>query len=261
MFHLSTTICTETLLNGQPSSTLLIYFSGILGFTSNGNNFCQARAYTPLLSTLIYIQRILLLKWALPFRAYTYIYLPKRSASGQQDAIQEVRRTSLTFGCDGPFHELLSLRNFGKAWARDEPPSVFLQWSDDGQVVSYNDDMHFSIQQFRLLINHFLTAAETLSKRLLVGIQPQIDLSQLQDKISNNQLDFSFVHHGPNRLKQEHLRLLTNGNIYGGTSLMHNGEWNRAAVVDYLKTVSQFKKTLVGGLYTACRQAPRAEEL
>lgn len=41
--------------NGQPSSTLLVYFSSILSFSNNANDFSEARNYTPRLSSLIYI--------------------------------------------------------------------------------------------------------------------------------------------------------------------------------------------------------------
>jgi hypothetical protein len=53
LFGLSLTLCTETLTDGQPSSTILIYFSGILGFSTASGVFLSARSYTPHLSGLI----------------------------------------------------------------------------------------------------------------------------------------------------------------------------------------------------------------
>ncbi|KFZ16922.1 hypothetical protein V502_04827 [Pseudogymnoascus sp. VKM F-4520 (FW-2644)] len=73
VFRLSVFCCTEVFTNGQPSSSLLVYYSGVLGCTADGSTFRRARDYTPQLSALIYIQRLLLLEWALPYRTYTLI--------------------------------------------------------------------------------------------------------------------------------------------------------------------------------------------
>lgn len=55
MFGLSVSLCTQSLIDGQPSSTILIFASGILGFSSGLNTFLPARSYTSYLSGLIYI--------------------------------------------------------------------------------------------------------------------------------------------------------------------------------------------------------------
>jgi hypothetical protein len=54
-FGLSLALCTERLTDGQPSSTVLVYFSGILVFSEVTNIFLNARAYMPYLYGLIYI--------------------------------------------------------------------------------------------------------------------------------------------------------------------------------------------------------------
>jgi hypothetical protein len=59
VFQLSITFSTEEFVDSQPSSSLLVYFSGILGFSPDARSFLPAKKYTPHLSALIYIQRLL----------------------------------------------------------------------------------------------------------------------------------------------------------------------------------------------------------
>ena len=71
LFQLSVTFSTGQFIDGEPSSSMLVFFSGILGFSSGAENFLPAKSYTPYLSGLIYIQRLLFLEYALPFRAWS----------------------------------------------------------------------------------------------------------------------------------------------------------------------------------------------
>ncbi len=79
IFQLSITFSTEELVDSQPSSSLLVYFSGILGFTADAHGFLPAKGFTPHLSALIYIQRLLFLEYALPLRPHPYLGIPQRS--------------------------------------------------------------------------------------------------------------------------------------------------------------------------------------
>ncbi|KAF4345890.1 telomere-associated helicase [Fusarium beomiforme] len=77
LFGLTLAIATQPVINGQPQTTVLIYFSGILGFSLSpgGGAFLPARSYTSNLSGLVYILRLVLLEYALPLRAYPTLAL------------------------------------------------------------------------------------------------------------------------------------------------------------------------------------------
>jgi Fe-S-cluster containining protein len=66
LFGLIMELNTEEVMDGRPASTMLVYFSGILGFSADLNSFLPARSYTPNLAALIYIQRLLFIEYALP---------------------------------------------------------------------------------------------------------------------------------------------------------------------------------------------------
>jgi hypothetical protein len=46
LFGLVMAFSTEEVVDGRPASTLLVYFSGILGFTTDSTGFLPARSYT-----------------------------------------------------------------------------------------------------------------------------------------------------------------------------------------------------------------------
>ncbi|KAI8406504.1 hypothetical protein FOFC_13974 [Fusarium oxysporum] len=91
LFQLCIMLSTEPFLNGQPSSTLLVYFSGILGFSADCQKFQLARQYCSKLSAMIYIQRILFLEQALPLRGYQFIGIPQRPEVRHFEYFDEVR--------------------------------------------------------------------------------------------------------------------------------------------------------------------------
>ena len=76
LFGLLITLSTEEVIDGRPASTLLVYFSGMLGFSADLVGFLPARIYTSNLAGLIYVQRLLFLEYALSARAYPFLGIP-----------------------------------------------------------------------------------------------------------------------------------------------------------------------------------------
>ncbi|CAK7207844.1 hypothetical protein SEUCBS139899_010659, partial [Sporothrix eucalyptigena] len=250
-----------TFLDGQPSSTFLVYVSGILGFSHDAQSFQSATLYTPLLSALIYTQRILFLEWALPLRAYPSLGIPARPFTGLLDRLQRIQRAYLVEGSQSAFDELFSLRAAGRAAARNEPPSTFFRWSDDGQTLSYEDGVLISMDQFRLLSQYALTTSEQLACRVLCGFRPAVNLSSLRDEMTNTDMGFSFVSHPSNGLSTAYQALLQAAATSRYYQLIRAERWNQAGITRYLNDVQALERMLLLGLYTACGQAPRAEDL
>src|SRR5690349_18403694 len=78
VLRLRIVLSTEIFEDGQSSSTLLIYFRGVLGISADGSTFMRARNYTPKLSGIIYCIRLLVLVSTLPRSAHDYIGLDAR---------------------------------------------------------------------------------------------------------------------------------------------------------------------------------------
>jgi hypothetical protein len=152
LFQLCVMLSTESYLDGQPSSTLLIYFSGILGFSADCQRFELARQYCSKLSAMIYIQRILFLEQALPLREYRSIGIPQRPDAGQFEFFNEVRAKYMVLGSQYPLAELIRLQDFRRNIACTKPLSMLFHWSNNGEIVSY--------VTFQIIMNNFRKLAE-----------------------------------------------------------------------------------------------------
>lgn len=249
----------QQFVDGQPSSTLLVYFSGILGFTRDSTGFLSAKHYTPALSALLYVQRLLFLECALPLREYAQLNIPKRPLYGQHERLKFIRQTYMVTGSQSSFDELHDLRNFGRNIARTDVPSFMLRWSDDGQTVYYDDAFHITMSEFRGLADYFITNAEDLCSRLMLGLSPEVDLEVVKDKLASSEVGYSFVTHPENGLEAAHFDLLRQ--LCASQEFVRRGIWNWKALSNYRAEVVCLEGMILGGCHTACGQAPRAEEL
>ncbi|EWZ27911.1 hypothetical protein FOZG_18376 [Fusarium oxysporum Fo47] len=235
LFGLIMEFRTEEVIDGRPASTLLVYFSGILGFTADLNSFLPARSYTSNLAALIYIQRLLFLEYALPARGYATLGITRRPRTGQVPLLQKTRLEYLVLGSQSPFEELFSLLAYGRAIAGSETPAFLLRWSDDSQTVSYKDEISVNMEQFRRLPMTLLECAETLSGQLMYGWKPPCDLSSAKDDISNTTPGFSFVSHPKNDLTEAYLELSLKACTSQPSPLSRKGKWHRGAILSTIQ--------------------------
>jgi hypothetical protein len=89
-FQLNTALITDRFSHGRPQTSLLVYFSGVLGFSGRTEGFQPARNFTPILSRLIYMQRLLFLEYALPAHAYSHLGIARRSKERALDRLDPV---------------------------------------------------------------------------------------------------------------------------------------------------------------------------
>jgi hypothetical protein len=261
LFQLSVALSTERFLDGQAGSTLLIYFSGILGFSADCRQFRLARQYCPYLSGLIYIQRLIYLEWALPLAPYSRIGINQRPRTQQLEHLNRVRGVYMVAGSPSALAELHSLRNFGHRAAQTEPPTFFLHWSDDGDKVSFGDDFVLSMKDFRQLADHFITRAEELCHELMFGFEPDFDICRIKDDMTNTKPGYSFVMHPENGFQDMYKDLLTRACTSRIGRLSRNGQWSWNAITSFLKKTTMLEETLGGGFLTSCGQTPRLLEL
>jgi hypothetical protein len=127
LFELCIAFMTEEFRDGQPSSSTLVYYSGILALQGTGETFRTAKLYTPILSQLIYIQRLLFLEYALPYEAYPRIGLERRPRYGQLERLNAVRLKFMVEGAMYPLAEFQSLRDFGRVIGRTDTPSFLFR--------------------------------------------------------------------------------------------------------------------------------------
>ncbi|KAH7190073.1 hypothetical protein DER44DRAFT_851671 [Fusarium oxysporum] len=263
LFGLIMEFSTEEVVDGRPASTLLVYryFSGILGFSADLNGFLPARSYTSNLAALIYVQRLLFLEYALPARGYPLLGISTRPRTGQVSRLQKIRQEYLVLGSQSPFEELFSLLAYGRAIASSETPAFLLTWSDDGQTVSYKDEISVHMEKFRRLPMTLLERAEALCSELMYGWRPPCDLSSVKDDMSNTTHGFSFVSHPKNGLTDAYLELSLKACTNQASPLSRKGKWHRKAVLAFFKKEEAMREVLADLMLITCGGQPRSPDL
>ncbi|KAJ0132765.1 Pogo transposable element with ZNF domain protein [Fusarium oxysporum f. sp. albedinis] len=241
-------------------SILLVFFSGILGFSEDCKQFLLARQFCPHLSGLIYIQRLLLMECALPLREYHGIAIPPRLHADQLDQLNSIREKYMITGTQYPLAEMVSLRDFGRNIARTEPPSLLFSWSDDGETIRHGD-FQLTMDKFRQVPDYFISQAEEICDKLMFDLKPDIDLAMIKDDMANSSSGYSFVKHPANDLDKAYLDLLYSAYASRESKLSKDGRWIWKSMDSYLKQVTKLDEMLAGDLYTACGQTPRARDL
>lgn len=250
---------TEEYEDGKPSSTLLIYFTGILGISPDGSTYERAKNYTTKLSGLIYRIRLLVVEATLPRFAHDYIGWGARPRHGQLGLLNKVRE-KLCLGSQAPMGELLSLRNYGRVISRSDGPSFRVTWSEDGQTIFW-DDFHLSIAQFRQISRDAITSAASTCNQLMYGWCPTFDLKVIRDKLSDTTAGYSFVMDPANGLSEAYLELSRRACLATINGLMTDDAWDMTAVRRYLDWYHHMTELVMHLFYLVGGQAPRGTEL
>lgn len=256
---LSLYFCTEEFTDNRSSSAIVVYFSGILGFSPSGTTFERPKNYTSKISALVYCIRLCLLEATLPRFAHSSIGWKARPSSGNLKRLNRVRERFMCLSCQAPLGELLSLRSYGRAISRSDGPSFRVQWSDDSEKVKW-DGGTLSMNRFRQLGHHAVQSATTLITRLMYGVRLTIRLDSIRDSISNVARGYSFVQDPVNGLAKAYLDLSASACLDPLDGLMKSERWNHSAVHRYLKEEADLLTQLMLVMYLRGGQAPRTTE-
>ncbi|KAK1613528.1 hypothetical protein BDP81DRAFT_336820, partial [Colletotrichum phormii] len=206
-------LMTEEFEDGQSKSTLLVYFSRVLGLTSDGTGFRRPGNYTANLSAFIYCARLVIMEvlspqldMLLPQTSHDYVGYPARPRHGQLSILNRVRRETMCLASQAPLGEFLSLRAYGRTVSLADGPSFRFHWSDDGQIISW-DDGRLSLQQFRSLAHDMVDHTASAVDWLMYNWHPVFDLARTKDRIANTHQGYSFVSDPANGLHEAYLGL------------------------------------------------------
>jgi len=247
----------------MPSSTLLVYFSGILGVSTDGSTFKRPRNYTPKLSGLIYCIRLIVLESILPRFAHSFIGWEARPRHGQLDLLNHVRTRKMCLGSQAPMGAFISLRSYGRGLSRSDGPSFHVRWSEDGQEVSWGHSQshRLSMPDFKQISQDVLQSATLLCCRLMYNWQPHFDLETIKDEISNNNAGYSFVSDPANELSDAYLDLSRRACLASFDGLMTDDSWDMDAVKRYLALHHEMLRLLMLLIHLTAGQAARGTEM
>jgi hypothetical protein len=258
--RLSLFMCSEEFIDGQSSTTMLVFFCGVLGISHDGLTFDRPRNYTPKLSAIIHSARLICLEATLPRRPHPHIGWDTRPRTGQLKKLNRMRKRFMCLGCQAPLGELLSLRTYGRAFSRTDGPSFRVRWSNDRQVVSWADGK-LCLSDFRCFAQRSIESAETLLDQMMYGSRPMIDLNSLHDDMSAMKHGYSFIQDPRNKLTTKYLELSSEACLSSVNGLMSGESWNSKAVQNYLDQDHELLKQLGLVMHLTGGQAPRSTEL
>lgn len=121
--RLSIQLFKESFVDSRSSSTILVYFSGVLGSSADPTTFERPRIYTSKLSGLTYCARLCFLEAVLPRFAHEPVGWEKRPRHGGLKLLDRVRELYMCLDFQSPLRELLSLRGSGRSLSRSDGPS------------------------------------------------------------------------------------------------------------------------------------------
>ncbi|PWI64591.1 hypothetical protein PCL_09521 [Purpureocillium lilacinum] len=260
---------TEDFQDGKASSTLLVYFGAVCGLSlPEGAEFLRPGQYTTHLSGFIYCARLIMLESVLPRASHDYINIEARPPKGGHlEALQELRRSKMCDGTMSPLGELFGLLAFGTVLRQSDGPTFHFEWSDDGEVISWDGDHRLSMSAFRGLVQTLLQAATKLCRRLMYDWEPpKPDFKRIRDRLSASSTGYSFVTDPANGLADAYLEVLSRAcraPIDGLLQWNPGGEgcWDVKAVTKFIERHDELLKMLMLLFHLGSGQGSRISEL
>jgi hypothetical protein len=96
--NLSYSLCCEEFIDGQSSTTMLVYFCAVLGISNDGSTFDRPRNYTPKLWALIHSARLVCLEAAIPRHRHSHVGWDARPRTGQLEKLNHIRERFMCLG-------------------------------------------------------------------------------------------------------------------------------------------------------------------
>jgi hypothetical protein len=159
-----------------------------------------------------------------------------------------------------PLGELLSLRAYGRAIAQSDGPSFRVHWSEDGQVLQW-DNGRLSMHQFRSVAQDVLQTAIAAVNRLMYDWDPVCNLATIKDQMANTSRGYSFVSEPANSLSEAYLDLSQRASLAGIDGLLSRDGWRQPRVSRYLDDSEAFLSLLFILVYLTGGQAAQGTEL
>lgn len=262
VFQLFVLFWTDVATDGAMEAKAIVHFSGVLGVHPNELAFRSAYDYTPYLSAMIWVGRLVVLEYALPLRPYQSLEIPwpERAAYANQAErfCGQIRPKFLQRGSVSPIGYLIERLQHGRAIAKREGPRTNISWSPDGQVLEIEGG-HISLQQFRQTIGHLTGNLEQTARVLMLDWWPQVVLRNIKDDLSTHRPGYSFLSHPLNHMEGSFKHLSRRAfSKKLGFALQGPG---REKALDYLKSRDRLVMLLFSAIHLTSGMPARGEEL
>ena len=262
LFQLFVMFWTDLSRDGRMEQNAIVHFSGVLGIHPHELAYRRAYDYTPYLSALLWVGRLVILEYTLPLKPYSHLRIPwpDRTSYGDQAKRlrDQIRPKYLQRGSLSPIGYLIERLQHGRAIARREGPRTNITWSLDGQTLGIAGSQ-IQMHQFRRTIHYVIARAQQQAEDLLFDWWPDIKLETIRDNLSTHRLGYSFLADPENKL-QTSFRVLSRRAFSkeGGFSLQKAG---RAKAINYLRGRDRLVRFLYAAIHLTSGMPARGEEL
>ena len=250
--------------SSQKSS--LIYFSGILGYNLEHQQWLQPAFYTQVLAALQFDIRIILLEDALPLNQRDSFNDCKPTPL---ERFQSIHDPYLVEEREYPFNYIHKLLNYGMEASKNSVTRSRIRWSPDNEVLFW-DGERLNMKEWKEFIHRLLQRTEEMcAKELLFtpdGTLPQINLYSLKDNPGRKEAGYYFAMERPSMLddgrryvlyhlarheKQREIYEIDEGGL----------KFFKAGVDYYEKVLKKFKIFLLLLMMLTCGQTGRGTEM
>jgi hypothetical protein len=257
-------------LSGDIFESALVGFLAVLGIDEANAAFYEAPNYTPKLSGFIKITQLLVLQQA--------VYAVEDGRSDDPlEPLDDMRERFMLLDTSTPFSWAISLRSYGKR-IRDSTTSLgYIQWSEDGQRLSYRD-LELSIQEFQLFVcTQVQKAQQLLEKLFLLSVDeqradtvPTLALGRIRDNPTNIENGWNFLKDKRNQgiLPQRDTwllqRVLQDDRLRDEFCSLDNQQrvvWEPRVIQSYLRQVDAFLESLLLLVHISAGQPARGTEI
>lgn len=262
LFQLLVMFWTDLSHDGNMNRSAIMHFSGVLGIHPTELCFRKPYDYTPFISALLWVGRLIILKYALPLAPYNHLKVPWPERTAYADQAQRLREhirpKYLQRGSLAPAGYLIERLQHGRAIARREGPRTNISWSPDGLTL-HIADIQVHMRHFRETIHSVIVELQSLAQELLFNWWPDVRLDTVQDDLATHRPGFSFLTHPTNKV-QGCFRALSRlaFSEQGGCSL--ETKKGRAKLKEYLNKTDRLVCLLYAATHMTDGMPARAEE-
>lgn len=263
IFRLLVLFWTDTSIDGESGAKAVIHFSGVLGIHPYKLTLRTAYDYTPYLSALIWVGRLVLLEYALPLRAYSSLNPPLRARAAYPDQgsrlLREIRPKYLRRGTFAPLGYLIERLQHGRTLAKREGARTNISWSPDGQMLEVNGSQ-ITLVELRDTVYSLLDRINHEARELMFHWWPDVNLHKIKDNLTSYRPGYSFLDESENDLRMSFKHLNCRAFSLQGGRLALQGAGRRRALA-YLQRRDNFIRLLFAGIHMTSGMPARGEEL
>jgi hypothetical protein len=255
-------------LKGNIYDSVVVGFFAVMGINEERKGFREPENFTHYLSAFIKIAQLLVMQ-----RAVVAADLGEAEFPGE--LLDEMQDRFMVSSSRSPMHWALKLRTFGRK-IRDQITSLgYINWSDDGQRLSYKS-LDLDMQALRWFMRDQVELGQCLLEQLLLiqpgeardRVVPEINLRELRDDPTIKEAGWSFLKDERNNPLPDYQKWLLRRvcNISSVTRRFltnddNQQQWETKAVESYLQLREAFLRQLLLLIHMTGGQPARGTEL